>query len=85
MTALKDLAGRRRFLLVGDSKLISYPNVRDITAADVTFIAPAPKQHVPASVLAACDIGKAIPVDYTARRDACKPAGDRGGCMRTRW
>jgi transposase len=27
MTALKDLAGRRRFLLIGDSKLISYPNV----------------------------------------------------------
>ena len=78
MTALKDLAGRRTFLLVGDSKLISYPNVRDITAADVTFIAPAPKQHVPASVLAACDIDKAVPVDYTARRDAGKPAGDRG-------
>jgi transposase len=78
MTALKDLAGRRRFLLVGDSKLISYPNVRDITAANVTFIAPAPKQYVPASVLAACDIGKAVPVDYTARRDAGKPAGDRG-------
>ena len=78
MTVLKDLAGRRTFLLVGDSKLISYPNVRDITAANVTFIAPAPKQHVPASVLAACDIGKAMPVDYTARRDAGKPAGDRG-------
>jgi transposase len=78
MTALKDLAGRRPFLLIGDSKLISYPNVRDITAANVTFIAPAPKQYVPASVLAACDIGKTIPVDYTARRDAGKPAGERG-------
>jgi hypothetical protein len=78
MTALKDLAGRRTFLLVGDSKLISYPNVRDITAAGVTFIAPAPKQHVPASVLAACDIDKAVPVDHTARRDAGQPAGDRG-------
>ena len=78
MTALKDLAGRRAFLLVGDSKLISYPNVRDITAAEVTFIAPAPKQYVPASVLAACDIGKAVLVDYTASRDVGKPAGDRG-------
>lgn len=78
MTALKELAGQRCFLLVGDSRLISYPNVRDIAAADVTFIAPAPKQYVPASVLAACDIGKAIPVDYTARRDVGKPAGDRG-------
>jgi hypothetical protein len=78
MTALKDLAGRRAFLLAGDSKLISYPDVRDITAAEVTFIAPAPKQDVPASVRAACDIGKAVLVDYTARRDVGKPAGDRG-------
>jgi len=78
MTALKDLAGRRRFLLIGDSKLISYPNVRDIAGAKVTFIAPAPKQHVPASVLAACDIGKAAGVDYTARRDTGKPADRRG-------
>ena len=78
MTALKDLAGRRRFLLIGDSKLISYPNVRDIAGAKVTFIAPAPKQHVPASVLAACNIGKAAEVDYTARRDAGKPADRRG-------
>lgn len=78
MTALKDLAGRRRFLPAGDSRLISHPNVRGITAANVTFTAPAPRQHVPASVLAARGIGKAIPVDDTARRDAGKPAGDRG-------
>ena len=78
MTALRDLAGRRTFLLAGDSKLISCPDVRDITAAEVTFIAPAPRQHVPASVLAACDPGKAVPADCTARRDAGKPAGDRG-------
>ena len=78
MQALKDMAGQRRFLLVGDSKLISYPNVRDITGAKVAFIAPAPKQHVPAGVLAACDIEKAVEAGYTARRDAGKAARDRG-------
>jgi transposase len=78
MTALKDMAGQRRFLLIGDSKLISYPNVRDIVGAKVAFIAPAPKQHVPAGVLSACDLDAAVPVDYTARRDAGKPADRRG-------
>ncbi len=78
MTALKDMAGQRRFLLIGDSKLISYPNVRDIVGAKVAFIAPAPKQHVPVGVLAVCDLDAAVPVDYTARRDAGKPADRRG-------
>jgi transposase len=78
MQALKDMAGQRRFLLVGDAKLISYPNVRDITGAKVAFIAPGPKQHVPAGVLAACDIDKAVEAGYTARRDAGKAARDRG-------
>ena len=81
MTALKDMAGQRRILLIGDSKLISYPNVRDIAGAKVAFIAPAPKQHVPAGVLAACDLDSAVPVDCTARRDAGKPA-DRHGTWR---
>src|ERR1019366_5305867 len=52
MTALQEIAGERTFLLAGDSKLISYPNVRDMAGAKVTFIGPAPKQHVPAAVLA---------------------------------
>ncbi len=78
MTALKDMAAQRSFLLIGDSKLISYPNVRDITGAKVAFIAPAPEQHVAASVLAACDLDKAVEVDYTARRDAGKPTDRRG-------
>ena len=43
MTALKQLAGRRRLLLVGDSKLISYPNLRAMGDAKVGFIAPASK------------------------------------------
>jgi transposase len=41
MQACRDLAGPRRFLLVGDSKLVSYTNLCDMVAAGVEFIAPA--------------------------------------------
>ncbi len=34
--------------MVGDSKLVSYPNVVAMTRAGVTFIAPASKTHVDA-------------------------------------
>lgn len=87
MTALKDMAGQRRFLLVGDAKLISYPNVRDITGAKVAFIAPAPKQHVPAGVLAAStSIRRPKPVIPPGAMPARQPVtGAPGGCMRTRW
>jgi hypothetical protein len=78
MTALKQVAGPRRFLLVGDSKLISYGNVRDMIAAGVEFIAPASKTYVPARVLAGLDLDAAIEVDYDAERDRGKPAGVRG-------
>src|SRR6266567_1583916 len=78
MTALQEIAGERTFLLVGDSKLISYPNVRDMAEAKVTFIGPAPKQHVSAAVLAACDIEAAAEVACTALRDTRKPPDDRG-------
>src|SRR6266567_2103895 len=78
MTALQEIAGERTFLLVGDSKLISYPNVRDMAEAKVTFIGPAPKQHVSAAVLAASDLEAAAEVAYTALRDTGKPPGDRG-------
>jgi transposase len=43
MEALSRLAGERRFLMVGDSKLVSYPNLRAITEAEVSFVAPASK------------------------------------------
>ena len=78
MTALQEIAGERTFLLVGDSKLISCPNVRDMAGAKVTFIGPAPEQHVPAAVLAACNIEAAAEVAYTALRDTRKPLDDRG-------
>jgi Domain of unknown function (DUF4277) len=43
MRALRKLAGPRRLLLVGDSKLVSYANLRAILAAGVDFIARRPR------------------------------------------
>jgi hypothetical protein len=76
MRALRELAGPRR--LVGDSKLVSYANLRDLLAAGVDFIAPASKTYVPAKVLGALDIQTAAPVDYVAERDQGKPPEQRG-------
>ena len=78
MEALATLAGERRFLMVGDSKLVSYPNLRAMIKAEVSFIAPASKSYVGADVLAACSFDAAVPVDYVAERDANKSAEDRG-------
>lgn len=78
MTALRKIAGPRRFLLVGDSKLISYGNVRDMIAAEVEFIAPASKTYVPAAVLAGLRLADAAEVDYVADRDAGTPPEQRG-------
>jgi len=78
MRALAELAAERRFLLVGDSKLVSYANLRDIMAAGVDFIAPASKTYVPAQVLAGLDPAAATPVDYVAERDQGKPPEQRG-------
>jgi len=86
MQALRRLAGPRRFLLVGDSKLLSYKNIAAMTgAAEVTFLAPASKAFVPAQSLAGCDITAATPVDFVAARDTHRPADQRGhtGSSRT--
>jgi hypothetical protein len=77
MTALKKLAGPRRLLLVGDSKLVSYPNLAAMLKAEVGFIAPASKTYVLAATFAALDPHAATPVDYVAARDAGKPPGRR--------
>ena len=79
MTALKRLAGRKQLLLVGDSKLVSYPNLRAMLAAKVDFIAPASKTYVPANTFTALDPQAAAPVDYVAVRDQRKPQGGREG------
>jgi hypothetical protein len=41
MKALQELAGPPRMLMIGDSKLISHPNLAAMTADKVGFIAPA--------------------------------------------
>ncbi len=78
MEALRKLAGPRRFLLVGDSKLLSYANIAAMTKAEVSFLAPASKSFVPASVLAGCGYNAADPVNYVAGRDAGRPEASRG-------
>ena len=78
MRACQELAGPRRFLLVGDSKLVSYANLRAMIDAEVEFIAPASKTYVRAVELAALDRAGATEVDYVAQRDAAVPAADRG-------
>jgi transposase len=78
MEALSTLAKERSFLLVGDSKLVSYPNLAAMVDARVSFIAPASKSYVRADVLGACDLEAAEPVDYVAERDLDKPAEQRG-------
>lgn len=78
MESLRTMCDKRSFLLVGDSKLVSYENLRQISAAGVTFIAPASKSYVSAEVLAGCDYGAATPLDYVAQRDLDKPTEQRG-------
>jgi transposase len=63
MTALKELAGPRRLLLVGDSKLVSYANLAAMVAAKVDVIAPASKLYVGATSLRGVDWHAATPVD----------------------
>jgi hypothetical protein len=74
MTALKELAGSRKLLLVGDSKLISRGNIVAMNTAQVAFIAPAGKPYLPAEQLGALDPAAGRPVDYLAERDqGCTP------------
>jgi transposase len=78
MESLRTMCAERSFLLVGDSKLVSFDNLRQIIAAGVTFIAPASKLYIGADVLTACDYNAAVEVDYVAERDASKPPAQRG-------
>jgi transposase len=78
MTALKNIAGTRTFLLIGDSKLVSCNNVAAVTGRGCTFLAPASKTYVKAAELAACDLARATEVSYTAQRDEHKSPDRRG-------
>jgi len=78
MESLRSMCTPRRFLLVGDSKLISFGNVAAMTAAGVTFIAPASKAYLNADGLRAANLMTLVDVDYVADRDRTKPAEARG-------
>jgi len=78
MTALQKIASPREFLLIGDSKLVSYTNVSAMIASETGFIAPAAKAYTSAATLAALDLDAATEVDYLAQRDTGKPATQRG-------
>src|SRR5260370_10112154 len=77
MTALKKIAGPRTFLLVGDSKLISYTNAAAMTAQGVGFAAPLAAYRVPAGLFPALPAGAGTEVDYVAARHAAKPRAAR--------
>jgi transposase len=78
MESLRAMCAERSFLLVGDSKLVSFDNLRQLMAAGVAFIAPASKNYIGADVLAGCEFDAAEPVDYVAQRDADKLPERRG-------
>src|SRR6266540_199970 len=77
MYALQALAASRSFLLVGDSKLISYANVTAMHDAQVTFIAPLAAARVPEGLFVSLDRAQATFVDYVADRDQDKRFSDR--------
>jgi transposase len=77
MNTLRSMAGSKNFLLVADSKLISYANVSALTAAGTGFIAPAPASRVDDRVYAALDLATATVVDYVPARDENVPAERR--------
>ena len=78
MTALKKIAGPRTFLLVGDSKLVSWANAAAMASGQVGFVAPLAASRSPAGLFAALPPGAGEQVDYVAGRDAGKPAAARG-------
>lgn len=77
MKDLRAMAATRDFLMVADSKLVSYANVSALLQAGVEFIAPAPAAQVAGEVYAALDLQQAVVVDWVPDRDADKPPEKR--------
>ena len=78
MNALQTMAGRKDFLLVADSKLVSYPNISALLDAGVGFVAPIPAAKIPDALYAAVDLEAATEVDYTPLREAGVDPARRG-------
>jgi transposase len=64
----KELAASRTFLMVGDCKLVSYDNLRDLNKAQVRFVAPLPASRLSEAEAAALDPAAATVVDYLPLR-----------------
>lgn len=77
MKVLKQAAGPRPFLLVADSKLVSWANVTALVAARVDFTAPLPAARVPDGFYAGLDKDAARPVDHVPARAAHLPEDRR--------
>ncbi|WP_413812613.1 hypothetical protein [Streptomyces sp. OE57] len=78
MHALRQLAERPGFLLLGDSELLSYDSVAAMNAAGVRFAVPAAAACGDPAVHAAQDLPTATAVEYVAERDARKSPHRRG-------
>lgn len=74
MKALKQIAGPRRFLMVADSKLVSWANTTALVAAGVDFTAPLPAARVADGFYAGLDPDTARAVDYVPLRAQNIPA-----------
>jgi transposase len=70
-------AGVKRFLMIGDSKLVSYDNLTALSAAQVEFIAPLAASATDPAVFAALDPEAAERVAYVPLRAADRPTMDR--------
>ncbi|WP_330334671.1 IS1634 family transposase [Streptomyces sp. NBC_00536] len=77
MKALKEIAGPRRFLMVADSKLVSWANVTALCAAEVDFTAPLPAARVADGFYAGLDLDAARIVDHVPARAKNSPADRR--------
>ena len=69
MNALRKIADRKDFLLVADSKLVSYSNITALLEAQVGFVAPLPAAQVRAGFYAGLDPAAAELVEYVNDRD----------------
>jgi len=73
MQAMRKLASARELLMVGDSKLVSYENVRALNEARVEFIAPLPASRLAEAEAAGLDLDAAQVVDYIPVRALERP------------
>lgn len=70
-------AAVKRFLMIGDSKLVSYDNLTALSGAQVEFIAPLAASATDTAVFAALDPQTAKRVEYVPLRVADRPTMDR--------